>query len=257
MHRSENRETWNANAEAWTTLSRAGFDVYRDLVNTPAFFAILPDVKGRVCLDLGCGEGHNTRMLAGRGARVVGLDISDVFVQAAAAAGGDVSGYTVADAGDLPFGAATFDAVTAFMSLMDVPDPDRTLREISRVLKPGGFVQFSVVHPATSTPVRRWVSDDAGEREALAVGGYFIEGPQTEKWIFKRAQEELRDRFTPFTIISARRTVSSWINAVVSAGLVIEGAAEPCADLSTADAHPEVADTRIVPFFFHIRARRA
>jgi ubiquinone/menaquinone biosynthesis C-methylase UbiE len=257
VHRSEVRETWNANAEAWTTLWRAGFDVYRDLVNTPAFFATLPDVEGRVCLDLGCGEGHNTRMLANRGARVVGLDISEVFVEAATATGGGVSGYAVGDAGDLPFGSATFDAVTAFMSLMDVSDPDRTLREISRVLKPGGFVQFSVVHPATSTPVRRWVSDGGGEREALAVGGYFTEGPQTESWIFKRAHDELRDRFAPFTIISMRRTLSSWINAVVSAGLVIEAAAEPCADLSTAEARPEVADTRIVPFFFHLRARRA
>ena len=37
---------WNGNAEAWTTLSRAGHDVYRDAFNTPAFLEMLPDVTG-------------------------------------------------------------------------------------------------------------------------------------------------------------------------------------------------------------------
>jgi len=37
---------WNENADNWTALARAGFDVYRDLLNTPAFFELLPDVNG-------------------------------------------------------------------------------------------------------------------------------------------------------------------------------------------------------------------
>ena len=37
---------WNSNAEAWTRLSRAGYDVYRDCLNTPAFFEMLPDIAG-------------------------------------------------------------------------------------------------------------------------------------------------------------------------------------------------------------------
>ena len=77
MSRPDTRGIWNANAAAWTELSRGGFDVYRDLVNTPAFFAMLSPVEGLTCLDLGCGEGHNTRLLAGRGAQVVALDIAE------------------------------------------------------------------------------------------------------------------------------------------------------------------------------------
>jgi 2-polyprenyl-3-methyl-5-hydroxy-6-metoxy-1,4-benzoquinol methylase len=71
---------WNANADAWTKLSRAGYDVYRDYLNTPAFFAILPDVDGLSGLDIGCGEGHNTRLLARRRAMVTAIDISEVFI---------------------------------------------------------------------------------------------------------------------------------------------------------------------------------
>ena len=64
--------------------SRAGYDVYRDLVNTPAFFALLPGVDGLFGLDVGCGEGHNTRLLVEAGADVVALDTTTVFIMAAA-----------------------------------------------------------------------------------------------------------------------------------------------------------------------------
>src|SRR2546429_4315 len=85
---------------------------------------------------------------------------------------------------ELPFRAASFDAVTAFMSLMDVADPERTLREVARVLRPGGFVQFSVVHPILSAPVGRWVDDETGKRQARAIGEYFYQGPLVETWTF-------------------------------------------------------------------------
>ena len=165
-------------------MSRAGFDVYRDLVNTPAFFAMLPPIDGRAGLDLGCGEGHNTRLLAERCAHVVALDIADVFVAAAAASTGRGVEFVIADAATLPFPSRSFDFVTAFMSLMDVGDPESALREMARVVEPGGFIQFSVLHPATATPIRRWVHDESGRREALVIGDYFFEGPFTERWTF-------------------------------------------------------------------------
>src|SRR5881394_1521355 len=80
MDHNEAGRLWNESAESWTKLARAGYDVYRDHLNTPAFFAMLPDVAGLTGLDIGCGEGHNTRLLARRGAWVTGLDISEVFV---------------------------------------------------------------------------------------------------------------------------------------------------------------------------------
>lgn len=256
MERLDTRELWNANAPAWTELSRAGFDVYRDLVNTPAFFALLPPIDGLRCLDIGCGEGHNTRLLAGRGAEVVALDIARAFIEAAAREDRRSIRYLVGDGSLLPFRASTFDVVTAFMSLMDVGNPERTLEEMARVLRRGGFAQFSVVHPATSTPIRQWVDDESGTRHALAIGDYFYEGPLTETWIFGAAPSEVRDRHRPFTITYARRTLSSWLNAVVNAGLAIDAIDEPHADEEIAAAHPEVADTRIAPYFLLVRARK-
>jgi SAM-dependent methyltransferase len=256
VERPDTRAIWSANAAAWIELTRGGFDVYRDLVNTPAFFEMLPPVDGLSCLDVGCGEGHNTRLLADRGAHLVALDIADTLVQAAASEDRRRIRYVIGDGARLPFRPSSFDVVTAFMSLMDVADPERTLVEIADVLHPGGFTQFSVGHPATSTSVRRWVDDDSGTRHALAVGNYFDQGPVTETWTFSAAPPEVRDRHRPFTITYARRTLAGWLNAVIAAGLTIEAVNEPHADARVAAAHPEVADTRIVPYFLHIRARK-
>jgi SAM-dependent methyltransferase len=256
MTQPDTRGLWNANAAVWTELSRAGFDVYRDLVNTPAFFALLPAVDGLQCLDLGCGEGHNTRLLAAEGARVAALDIAESFISAAA--GQDRTGicYLVGDGDALPFGAAAFDAVTAFMSVMDVADPERALTEVARVLRPGGFVQFSVLHPVISAPAGRWLRDESGVRQARVVSDYFYQGPLTETWTFGQVPAEARDRYRPFTITYARRTLAGWLGAVLAAGLAIEAICEPCADEETAASHPHVADSRIAPYFLVVRARK-
>lgn len=80
MDHKEVGRMWDENAEVWTRLARAGYDVYRDLVNTPAFLEMLPDVTGLEGIDIGCGEGHNTRQVAPRGARMTALDISETFI---------------------------------------------------------------------------------------------------------------------------------------------------------------------------------
>ena len=257
VERPDTRAIWTANAPAWIELTRAGFDVYRDFVNTPAFLAMLPRLDGLRCLDLGCGEGSNTRLLAARGAAVVALDIAEVFIDAATQADPErACAYVLGDGAVLPFRASSFDLVTAFMSLMDVADPEVTLLELARVLRPGGTLQFSVLHPATSTPVRRWVRDEDGRREGLLIADYFQQGPVSDSWTFSTAPPEVRARHRAFEMTYARRTLTGWFQAVTAAGLTLEAIDEPHPDEATAAAHPEVADTRIVPYSLIIRARR-
>ena len=130
MEPREAADDWDANAEVWTTLIQAGYDTYRDAVNTPAFFAGLPDVAGLCGLDIGCGEGHNTRLLARCDARVTAIDIPEWFIEHARSAEAEEPldiDCRLADACDPPFKDEAFDFATAFMSLIDIPTPERAM----------------------------------------------------------------------------------------------------------------------------------
>jgi ubiquinone/menaquinone biosynthesis C-methylase UbiE len=255
MEETHSGTQWEANAPAWIAMSRAGSDRYRDLVNTPAFMSLLPDLDGCRVLDVGCGEGHNTRLLRSSGADVTAFDVSPTFVRASRDADASID-HLVADATAIPFVDGTFDVVTAFMSVMDMPDPGAVLAEMARVVRRGGCVQFSITHPASSTPEREWIRSPDGAKWLLATGGYFDEGPITESWTFASAPDDLRGRYEPFTITWTRRTLSGWLNLVVDAGLTIDRVVEPVATSEVAELHPEVADTRITPYFLIVRARR-
>lgn len=261
--RMDDREVgrmWDANAEAWTQLARAGYDVYRDRVSTPAFLAMLPEVRGFRGLDIGCGEGHNTRLIAQRGAAMTALDISETFLrhaQQAEAASPLGIRYHLANAHRLPFPDDTFDFVTSFMCLMDMPEPERALREAYRVVKQGGFLQFSITHPCFQTPLWRWVTDENGNRVGVVCGRYFDrKDGEIDEWIFGAAPAELKQSLRKFRIPRFDRTLSEWLNALLDVGFQIERVTEPCADEKTAAECPRVADTRSVAYFLIVRCRK-
>lgn len=260
MNHKEAGHFWNSNAEAWTKLARAGYDIYRDHLNTPAFFGMLPDVIGLSGLDIGCGEGHNTRLLARRGAYMSAIDISELFIahaknsEAQEPLGID---YRVASAVELPFADTTFDFATGFMSFMDIPETDRVLSETYRILKPGGFLQFSITHPCYDTPHRRNLRDEDGITYAIEVGDYFrnLEGEISE-WIFRAAPPHVKEGLPKFKTPRFTRTVSQWLNLLIATGFLLERAEEPRPDDETVRAHPKLQDAQVVAYFLHIRAQK-
>ncbi|MDQ7780255.1 MAG: class I SAM-dependent methyltransferase [Planctomycetota bacterium] len=260
MNHVEVGRLWNSNAEAWTKLARAGYDVYRDHLNTPGFFRMLPDVTGLSGLDIGCGEGHNTRLLARRGARVTAVDISEVFVAHAR----DMEkkqplgiDYRLASAVELPFPDCAFDFATGFMSFMDIPETGLVVSEAHRVLKPGGFLQFSICHPCFDTPHRRNLRNDKGRTYAIEVGDYFrnLEGEVSE-WIFGSAPEEVKLALPRFKVPRFTRTVSQWVNLLIDTGFVVERLGEPRPDDEAVRACPDMQDAQVVAYYLHFRARK-
>lgn len=251
---------WNDNAEVWTQLARGGYDLYRDKLNTPTFLASLPEVRGRAGLDLGCGEGHNTRLLAERGARMTAIDISEIFIshaRAAEAARPLGITYQVASAVELPFPDEAFDFVVAFMSLMEFPETERALAEARRVLRPGGFLQFSIEHPCFSTPHRRQLRDANGMTYAIEVGGYFQRSRAAiEEWIFGAAPVEVKAGMRKFRIPRFPRPLHEWVNLLVEGGFTIERMEEPVPSAETVREVPYIQDASVVPYFLHVRARK-
>jgi SAM-dependent methyltransferase len=258
MDHSEVGRYWDQNAALWTRLARAGYDTYRDYLNTPAFFDILPHVSRLAGLDIGCGEGHNTRLLAKRGAHVTSIDISRVFIRHAQELEDREPlgiNYQLASAVELPFPDSSFDFVTAFMSLMDIPETDRVVGEVYRVLKPGGFLQFSISHPCFDTPHRRNLRDENGLTYAYEVGDYFrnMHGEIAE-WLFSAAPPRVRQGLPNFKVPRFTRTVSQWLNLLIETGFVLERIEEPCPDDETVRRCPNIRDAQVVAYFLHIRA---
>jgi ubiquinone/menaquinone biosynthesis C-methylase UbiE len=105
-------------------------------------YALLGDVRGRTVVDFGCGSGENSLLLARRGARVVGVDISESLIALArrrlAINGvGDCARFVVGSAHDLPLLDGSTDLVLGIAILHHL-DLAAASREIWRVLKKGG-----------------------------------------------------------------------------------------------------------------------
>lgn len=258
MDPRENARLWEENAAVWTELVRRGYDRARDHVNNPSFFAMLPDVRDLRGLDLGCGEGYNTRLVADRGARMTAIDIALGMVQPAVAHERDEPRgirYARASGAALPFADGSFDFVVAFMSLQDMPDHDRVFAEVARVLRPGGFLQLSTLHPCFARPPFEWVADADGNKRGRIVSGYFrdVDG-EIGEWTFGAALRDGVER-KRFSVPCFSGTLSTWLNRLAATGFAIERVAEPGPDADVLARFPHLGRYSIVPWFLQLRAR--
>ena len=165
--------------------------------------------------------------------------------------------FVLGDGAILPFADATFDFVTGFMSLMDVADPEATLLEVAwcQVRRLRGVLDLASrdEHAVAELGARRRrPARGTGDRQLL------LPGPG-----HRSLDLRLATRGAP----SAAPTVHDHVRAPNTHRLVRRvrrcrprhrRAARPGREgEETARDHPGVADSRIVPFFLHIRARRA
>jgi 2-polyprenyl-3-methyl-5-hydroxy-6-metoxy-1,4-benzoquinol methylase len=145
--------TQHYNIAYWT---RAAKD-YQDVLNKtdlcriymPAVYSLLGPLRGKQLLDAGCGDGRFSKQMAKRGASVTAIDGAASFIEIAKTGSPHHRvRYELADlTRKLPFTNGNFDIVLANMVLMDLPKLDRAVREFSRILRPGGKLVFSIVHP--------------------------------------------------------------------------------------------------------------
>jgi len=145
----------------------------------------------------------------------------------------------------------------ATMSLMDIADPMRAIAEAYRVLKPGGFFQFSISHPCFATPKWQWQRDENDDKTALLCGDYFsrLQG-SIDQWIFSAAPDEEKNKHPQFKIPRFTMILSDWVNALIRTGFQLEELCEPRPDEEAIRKHPNIADAAIVAYFLIIRCRK-
>jgi SAM-dependent methyltransferase len=232
---------WDRNAEVWAEAVRNRWDIFREHWNNPAFLEFAGDLSGKTVLDAGCGEGHNTRIFARRGARMTGVDLSARMLEFARAEElREPLGirYQRASYTDLAsFSTDSFDAVVSTMALMDGPDFPGAMREIARVLRPGGTLAYSILHPCFATKGFGWIKDDSGHAIKFTVADYFNDEAWIEHWKFGHAPNA--SEVQAFGVPRFDRTLSDYINPTVAAGLSLEEIREPRAPEAACALHPE------------------
>ena len=252
-------KVWQENADSWTELSRMGYDICRDEINTPAFLSILPNVKKKKGLDIGCGEGTNTRVVASLGASLTGIDPSSKFIEHASSHPENDSlsiDFQVGFANDLNFSDESFDFCMSTMCLMDVCDLEGALKETYRVLKPGGFFQFSIVHPCFSPPQTRWIEDGDAGVSGVMVSGYFRQGGNIEEWSFTTVPDELKSKHKDFKVVHYHRTISNWLNMLIKTGFVVDELLEPQVSDASVAKYPNLVRMKEISWFLHIRVKK-
>jgi len=231
MHKKEKTKpiaSWNEKAELWAKQVRSKKDVFRDLFNNPEFFKFIGDIKNKKILDAGCGEGYNTRLLAQKGADVTAIDLSENMIYLAQQEENKHTlgiKYKIASFTDLsPFKNNSFDTVVSTMALMDGPDYNKAVREFYRVLKPGGNLFFSITHPCFFTPGYKRCQDEQGKWK-MVVGNYFKEEPYPYSFNFTKKND--RSDLLQFNTLKHHRTISTYINELITAGFTLKKIKEP------------------------------
>jgi ubiquinone/menaquinone biosynthesis C-methylase UbiE len=260
MPADEVARAWDRNAPLWAEQVRGGLDIYRDHWNNPAFLEMVGDLAGQQVLDAGCGEGYNTRVFARRGARMTGVDLSTRMIELArdeerrAPLGIRYENASFTSLAVFPD--ESFDAAVSTMALMDGPDFPAAMREIARVVKPGGMVAYSIIHPCFATKGMGWIKDEQGLAAKFTVADYFDDTSFVEHWKFSHASDS--SAVEPFAVPRFDRKLEDYLNGTIGAGLMLERVSEPRCPEAACTAFPDAFAKwrRHVPLFLHLRARK-
>jgi SAM-dependent methyltransferase len=154
------------------------------------------------------------------------------------------------------FKEGSFDAVVSTMALMDGPDFPAAMREIARVLRPGGMLAYSIIHPCFATKGFGWIRDDSGRAVKFTGADYFNDEEWIEHWKFGHAPNAAQVQ--EFGVPRFDRTLSDYVNPTIAAGLQLQEIREPRAPESACALHPEAFRKfrDHFPLFFYVRASK-
>ncbi len=245
---------WEDNANLWIYSSDHGHDEWRNCINTPAFLNVLPEVSHLCGLDIGCGDGYNSRLLANRCRSLLATDICESFVNHnKSLVNPDKLTFEVANAADLPYQNETFDFATSFLALMDIAETDLVLKETGRVLKQGGFFQFSILHPCFDLSKGKFQADDEGNKIGFLMRDYFKESNgEIDSW----AHKSLKGKNQEFKIPRFNMPLNKWVKCIIKNGFVIEALEEPRASDEQIKENEKFKQTRVVPQILIVRCRK-
>lgn len=211
----------------------------------PALRALLPELRGRSVVDLGCGYGWFSRWAREQGAaRVLGLDVSEKMLARARELTSDAAiDYRAADLETLGLPATSFDLAYSSLALHYIVDAAAMVATIYRALVPGGRLVFSTEHPIYTAPTHPGWSVGGDGLATWPVDSYLAEGSRTTDWLAEG-------------VVKQHRTIGTTLNLLIRAGFAIAHVEEWGPTDEQIDAKPEWAKERNRPMFLLVAATR-
>jgi SAM-dependent methyltransferase len=209
-----------------------------------AFRALLPDLRDRRVLDLGCGFGWHCRFAREQGARsVVGVDLSEKMLARARETTNDPAiEYRRSAIEDIDLSAGEFDVVISSLALHYVERFDLVCRNVHRSLATGGTFVLSVEHPVfTARAAQDWHCGPNGERLHWPIDNYQEEGLRRTRWMAD-------------DVVKYHRTVATYVNALIDSCFRLTRLLEPEPSPEMLIERPAMKDERRRPIFLLIAA---
>lgn len=213
------------------------------VLEQPAFRSLLPELAGKVILDLGCGFGKFAAWAVNTGAaEVTGVDISEKMLQEAQKGVGRLNVRFVHQAvEDYVIPENRFDLIVSSLCLHYVEDIRPVFQRIHRGLKDNGRFVFSVEHPICTSLLQGWELAPDGRRRHWPVDHYREEGLRVSRWFVDG-------------VIKYHRTVETYVNTLIDAGFSIRRLLEPEAQSEFLSRRPELVDDARRPPFLLLAA---
>jgi len=253
-------QAWDRVAASRDAASGDSGDLWHRALIDPSVRRLVGSVRGLRVLEVACGNGYLSRAFAREGAtEVLGIDRSPASIRLARARERrhrSGARFEVGDAGKLRFPDGSFDRVVANMALMDIEPAGRAVREMARVMAPGGRLVFSLCHPCF----------DQDERSAWSVEAGYDAFGVFRQTVYRRVsayRDERRVR-VPWTMsdgsvvrtVSFHRTLTTYSRYLRDAGLAIAELDEPSPEPEMLRSSSQGAYLKEIPLHLIVAAVR-
>ncbi|MEH7531711.1 SAM-dependent methyltransferase [Priestia megaterium] len=208
--------------------------------------ALMPDMKDKKVLDLGCGFGWHCQFAYEQGARsVIGVDISEKMLEKAREKTKDLSiSYIQMPIEDIDFKKSEFDVVISSLAFHYIKSFEEVAKKVCSFLKPGGTFLFSVEHPIfTSRNEQDWYYDNDGHPMHWPIDHYQEEGIRHTSFLTE-------------DVIKYHRTISTYMNDLIRTGFTINVVKEPMPSDEMLESIPEMVHETRRPMFLIILAEK-
>lgn len=205
-----------------------------ELLEEPVIRALLNGVTGDRCLDLGCGYGYYSNLVALRGFTVTAIDRAALMIESAKKLNAHpLVNYQTADIANVEFAPSSFDLVISNLVLHYLDDLPSVASRIHRWLTPGGALIFSVEHPVY-TANRRQVPPPWSDSSSSVwgVADYFAAGPRSGAFGIKY-----------------HHTITEYLASFLSAGFKLSDISEPRPHEKAIERNPKLAECLVRPVF--------